>query len=234
MNHHQRGKRLSNNPQKKHCPKNLREHAHHKSSYQGNSHLDNIVEKNLKQDIHRSNHLELHVLHPPSNQEVVELMMFAVIRDPKAAHENVISLEVDLHMITTRGLLTTSHVIGTRNQGADLAIGTRNQGADLVIGTRNRGADLGISTEGLGHVSVLLGDGVDLLVTELDGAINVGEADHMIVSDEADLVKDTKEIETHVEPEADMTEGKILILLIRMMIAVNLKSAFCDKCLFLV
>lgn len=159
------------------------------------------------------------MLHPPSNQEVVELMMFAVIRDPEAVHKNVISLEVDLHMITTRELLATSHVIGTRNQGAD-----------LVIGTRNRGADLGINTEGLGHVSVLLGDGVDLLVTELDGAINVGEADHMIVSDEADLVKDTKEIETHVEPEADMTEGKILILLIRMMIAVNLKSTFCDKC----
>lgn len=150
----------------------------------------------------------------PSNPEVVELMIIVATRDPGVFHVSaIINLEVDLHVIVTRGLLEASHVIVTRNPEADHVI----------------------STGDLDHASALV-DGADHHVTEIGEAdleISVEGVDHVIASGEVDHVKDTEETETHVEVAADVIERKLLILVAKIMKAVNLKSELCDKYFFL-
>ena len=135
-------------------------------------------------------------------------MILVVIKDqdPGASHESAISLEADLHVIVTGGPLEASHVIVTGNPEVDHVM----------------------LAEGLDHVSVLV-DGVGHHVTEIDEAghvINAGGVDRVIASGEVDHVKDTEEIGTHAELAIDMIEGKFLVLIIRIMKAVDQKSEF--------
>lgn len=192
--------------------KNLREYAHLKSSCQDNSLLDNGVGKNLRVDIHQNDHHGQNVLSPPNHQEVVELMIVAVIKDqdPGASHESAISLEADLHVIVTGNLLEASHVIVTKNPEVDHVM----------------------YAEGLDRGSVLV-EGAGHRVIEIDEAgrvINAGGIDHANASGEVDHVRDTDEIETRAELAVDMIEGSILVLIIRIMKAVNQKSEFYIFC----
>ena len=188
--------------------KSLTGYAHHKSSCQDNSLLYNRVGRNLKVDIHQSDHHGQNVLSPPNHQEVVKLMIVAATKDPGANQESVISQEADLHVIVTGNLLEASHVIDTRNPEVDHVS----------------------HAEGLDHVSVL-GGGVGRHVTETEEAgrvISTGGVDHVIASDEVDHVKDTDETETRTEA-VDIIERKILIQIISIMKAVNQMSKLYDK-----
>ena len=199
---HQRERLLNNVLQGDHHPKNLVEDVRH------NSLLGNGAEKNLRQGIHQSDHLDLLVIHPLSSQEVVELMT-VVVENLEATHVSVIIINpgVDLHMIAIRSHLEADHEIVTGNH--------------QEVDHENR--------SGIDRVSVLV-DGADHHATDIDGAghaNNVGGVDHVIASGEADHVNGIGE-EMHTELAVDVIEERIPILVIREMKAVILKSKLCD------
>lgn len=145
----------------------------------------------------QSSHLEQYVLHLLGNQEVVErLIIVVVVRNPG------VNLEANLHVIVTRNP-EAGHEISTR----DLNHVSELVGEAGHHVTEIEGAGHEISVGGVGHVIVL------------------GEVDHVIVPDEVGHVKGTGE-EMDAELAIDMIERKILVLVIRTMRAVNLKSEY--------
>ena len=189
---------------------------HHKGSHTHNNNLLGIeVGKNLRQNIHRSIHLNWDVLHLLNNREVVELTI-AAIEDLKVPHVKVITDQV--HTNITGDHLGADHVIIIRNQEADHENVTGNQEVDH----ENR--------SGLDHVSVLVGEaGPHHHVIGIDGADHVnsvGGAGLVIVSDGVDLVKGTGE-EMGIKLAAGGIGGEVpTISVVRKMKAVILKSKF--------
>lgn len=147
----------------------------------------------------------------PKNQEVVELMMLVVVRDPEATRVNVmVNLGADHHVIITRNCPGAGHVTITENH--------------LEAGHV-------IATGGLGHVSMLVDEvGHHMIeIDEADHVISIGEIGHVTASDRIDHVKGTGE-GTHREAVVDAIEREILVLVIKTMKAVNQKSKLVSCC----